>query len=115
MLLEEIVYDETGDSARRRVTGDCLDEQITVQSVNEGVRQGRHRCRPRNVANECDLSEPVAPADLAQVAALARHFEYAVCDCVVLISGIALADDTRPGRDVYRLEFSGHDFERWSR
>ncbi len=74
-LLEEIVYNETGHSARRSVTGDCLDEQITVESVNECVGQGRHGCRPRNVANECDLSEPIAPADLAQVVALSRHFE----------------------------------------
>ena len=69
VLLEEIVYDEPGHSARRSVTGDCLDEQITVESVDEGVRHGRHGCRPRNVANECDLSEPITPADLAQLAA----------------------------------------------
>ena len=49
---------------------------------------------PRHVANERDLTEPVAPSELAQMTAPSRHFEHAIRDGVETISGIAFTDDT---------------------
>ena len=76
------------------MAGDCREELVPLEREEPQGLQRSYGCRPGNVAQECDLTEGVAGAELSDRAVLQLHRSLPGGNRIEVVADLAAGDES---------------------